>query len=115
MRRFKEYLDYSQQIHSLMKIPLWKKEDITLLPDLLTMREATINNYGNLIDSFEEQTLSFKEFKKYFKVDLLSTLLENIKDRDEAFKRKLTDFVSYLNEKTLQNYTVAIKAINTVS
>jgi hypothetical protein len=52
------------------------------MPDLLTMRANTINKFRQLIDSFDKQTLNYKEFKKYFKLDILTTLLYNVKDKN---------------------------------
>ena len=52
------------------------------MEDLLKMRTTTIEVYRELIRSFQKQTLNYADFKKYFKIDILSTLLENVKDKD---------------------------------
>jgi hypothetical protein len=58
-----------------MKIPLWNFEAISKMPDLLEMRNNTIKNFDKLIHSFEKQNLNYSEFKKYFKIDILATIL----------------------------------------
>lgn len=95
-----------------MKIPLWEHDKITRMEDLLKMRTVTIEEYRNLISSFQRQNLNYTDFKKYFKIDILSTLLENVKDKDENFKVKLSEYINYLDDRTLDKFVVSIHAVN---
>lgn len=95
-----------------MKIPLWDFESIRKMKDLLIMKDKTIQDYRKLIQSFEKQTLSFSDFKKNFKIDILATLLENIKGKDENLKNKLREHINYLDDRTLKYCVISINSIN---
>ncbi len=42
IKKFNDYLDCSEEMGSLMKIPLWEHDKIERMEDLLRMRAVTI-------------------------------------------------------------------------
>ena len=56
--KYAEFLDYSEEMNNLMKIPLWNSQAIRKMTDLLVMRNRTIDGFNKLILSFDKRDLT---------------------------------------------------------